>query len=63
MTGSYSIGDPLIDSSAGLRITHIFGVTRDYIPSFYERLSKSKILIVNTRDEYYPKPQCPEIDV
>jgi TPP-dependent 2-oxoacid decarboxylase len=51
MTGSYSIGDYLIHSLAGRGITHIFGVTGDYILSFYDRLSKSKISIVNTCDE------------
>lgn len=51
MTGSYSIGDYLIHSLAGRGITHIFGVPGDYILSFYDRLSKSKISIVNTCDE------------
>jgi TPP-dependent 2-oxoacid decarboxylase len=51
MTGSYSVGDYLIHSLAGRGITHIFGVPGDYILSFYDRLSKSKISIVNTCDE------------
>ena len=51
MTGSYSIGDYLIHSLAGRGITHIFGVPGDYILSFYDRLTKSKISIVNTCDE------------
>jgi TPP-dependent 2-oxoacid decarboxylase len=51
MTGSYSVGDYLIQSLAGRGITHIFGVPGDYILSFYDRLSKSKISIVNTCDE------------
>jgi indolepyruvate decarboxylase len=51
MTGSYSIGDYLIHSLVGRGITHIFGVPGDYILSFYDRLSKSKISIVNTCDE------------
>lgn len=51
MTGSYSIGDYLIHSLAGRGITHIFGVPGDYILSFYDRLAKSKISVVNTCDE------------
>ena len=51
MTGSYSIGDYLIHSLTGRRITHIFGVPGDYILSFYGRLTKSKISVVNTCDE------------
>ena len=51
MTGSYSIGDYLIHSLAGRGITHIFGVPGDYILSFYDRLTKSKISVVNTCDE------------
>jgi TPP-dependent 2-oxoacid decarboxylase len=51
MTGSYIIGDYLIHSLAGRGIKHIFGVPGDYILSFYNRLSKSKISIVNTCDE------------
>lgn len=51
MTGSYSVGDYLIHSLAGRGITHIFGVPGDCILSFYDRLSKSKISIVNTCDE------------
>jgi indolepyruvate decarboxylase len=51
MTGSYSIGDYLIHSLAGRGITHIFGVPGDYILNFYDRLTKSKISVVNTCDE------------
>ncbi|HEU4448164.1 MAG TPA: thiamine pyrophosphate-binding protein, partial [Nitrososphaeraceae archaeon] len=51
MASSYSIGDYLIHSLSGRGITHIFGVTGDYILSFYDRLTKSKISVVNTCDE------------
>jgi TPP-dependent 2-oxoacid decarboxylase len=51
MANSYSIGDYLIHSLHGRGITHIFGVPGDYILSFYDRLTKSKISIVNTCDE------------
>jgi TPP-dependent 2-oxoacid decarboxylase len=51
MANSYSIGDYLIHSLHGRGITHIFGVPGDYILSFYDRLTKSKISVVNTCDE------------
>jgi TPP-dependent 2-oxoacid decarboxylase len=51
MACSYSIGDYLIHSLYGRGITHIFGVPGDYILSFYDRLTKSKISVVNTCDE------------
>ena len=51
MASSYSIGDYLIHSLHGRGITHIFGVPGDYILSFYDRLTKSKISVVNTCDE------------
>jgi indolepyruvate decarboxylase len=35
----------------GRGITHIFGVPGDYILGFYDRLTKSKISVVNTCDE------------
>jgi indolepyruvate decarboxylase len=51
MASSYSIGDYLIHSLHGRGIRHIFGVPGDYILSFYDRLTKSKISVVNTCDE------------
>src|ERR687895_96855 len=51
MASSYSIGDYLIHSLYGRGITHIFGVPGDYILNFYDRLTKSKISVVNTCDE------------
>src|SRR5215203_876236 len=51
MASSYSIGDYLIHSLYGRGITHIFGVPGDYILSFYDRITKSKISVVNTCDE------------
>jgi TPP-dependent 2-oxoacid decarboxylase len=51
MASSYSVGDYLIHCLHGRGITHIFGVPGDYILSFYDRLTKSKISVVNTCDE------------
>ena len=51
MASSYNIGDYLIHSLYGLGVRHIFGVPGDYILSFYDRLTKSKISVVNTCDE------------
>ena len=51
MANSYSIGDYLIHRLYGRGITHVFGVPGDYILSFYDRLTKSKISVVNTCDE------------
>jgi TPP-dependent 2-oxoacid decarboxylase len=51
MASPYTIGDYLIHSLHGRGITHIFGVPGDYILSFYDRLTKSKISVVNTCDE------------
>jgi indolepyruvate decarboxylase len=51
MASSYRIGDYLIHSLYGRGITHVFGVPGDYILSFYDRLTKSKISVVNTCDE------------
>src|SRR5215207_5540361 len=51
MASSYSIGDYLIHSLHGRGITHIFGVPGDYILSFYDRITKSKISVVTTCDE------------
>ncbi len=51
MAGSYTIGDYLIHSVYGLGVRHIFGVPGDYILSFYDRLTKSKMSVVNTCDE------------
>jgi TPP-dependent 2-oxoacid decarboxylase len=51
MASSYNIGDYLIHSLYGRGVRHIFGVPGDYILSFYDRLTKSKISVVNTCDE------------
>ncbi|MFL6346105.1 MAG: thiamine pyrophosphate-binding protein, partial [Nitrososphaeraceae archaeon] len=51
MTNSYSIGDYLIESLYGRGIRYIFGIPGDYILSFYDLLTKSKISVVNTCDE------------
>ena len=51
MASSYSVGDYLIHCLHGQGIRHIFGVPGDYILSFYDRLTKSKISVVNTCDE------------
>ena len=51
MASSYNIGDYLIHSLYGRGVRHIFGVPGDYILNFYDRLTKSKISVVNTCDE------------
>jgi TPP-dependent 2-oxoacid decarboxylase len=51
MASSYSIGDYLIRSLYGSGVRHIFGVPGDYILSFYDRITKSKLAVVNTCDE------------
>jgi len=51
MTNSYNIGDYLIESLYGRGIRYIFGIPGDYILSFYDLLTKSKISVVNTCDE------------
>ncbi len=51
MASSYSIGDFLIRSLYGLGVKHVFGIPGDYVLSFYDTLTKSKISVVNTCDE------------
>ena len=47
----YSIGDYLIRNLYGRGIKHAFGVPGDYILSFYDRLTKSNISVINLCDE------------
>ena len=47
----YSIGDYLIRNLYGRGIKHAFGVPGDYILSFYDRLTKSNISVINMCDE------------
>src|SRR5918911_764962 len=51
MVNFYSIADYLINKLYELGVGHIFGVPGDYILGFYDRLTKSKISVVNTCDE------------
>ena len=51
MPVSYTVGDYLVRSLYGRGVKHVFGVPGDYILSFYERLTKSKISVVNMCDE------------
>lgn len=48
---SYAVGDYLIRNLYGRGIRHVFGVPGDYILGFYDRLTKSKISVVNMCDE------------
>ena len=47
----YSIGDYLIRNLYGRGVKHAFGVPGDYILSFYDRLTKSNISVINMCDE------------
>ena len=46
-----TIGSYLIDQLYAHGVRHIFGIPGDYVLSFYDQLSKSKIKVVNTCDE------------
>lgn len=41
----------MINKLYSLNVRHVFGIPGDYVLGFYDQLSKSKIKIVNTRDE------------
>lgn len=51
MKKSLSIGDYLIQRLYAHGVRHVFGIPGDYVLSFYDLLSKSKLRIVNTCDE------------
>lgn len=47
----YSVSDYLIERIYGEGVRHIFGIPGDYVLSFYNKLSKGPIQVVNTCDE------------
>src|SRR5712671_1684221 len=51
MKNSPSIGEYLIQRLYAHGVRHVFGIPGDYVLSFYELLSKSKIRLINTCDE------------
>jgi TPP-dependent 2-oxoacid decarboxylase len=51
VAGYSSVGDYLIRSLYGRGIKHAFGVPGDYVLSFYDRLTKSNISVINMCDE------------
>jgi indolepyruvate decarboxylase len=51
MKTSPSIGEYLIQRLYGYGVRHVFGIPGDYVLSFYDQLSKSKLRIINTCDE------------
>src|SRR5215470_11255986 len=51
MKTSPSIGEYLIQRLQAYGVRHVFGIPGDYVLGFYDRLSKSKLRIINTCDE------------
>ncbi len=51
MKTSLSIGEYLIQRLYAHGVRHVFGIPGDYVLSFYDLLSKSKLQIINTCDE------------
>jgi TPP-dependent 2-oxoacid decarboxylase len=51
MKNSTQIGDYLIQRLYAHGVRHIFGIPGDYVLGFYERLSHSKLRLINTCDE------------
>src|SRR5512147_3082412 len=51
MKTSPSIGEYLISRLHAHGVRHVFGIPGDYVLGFYDRLSKSKLRVVNTCDE------------
>ncbi len=51
MKKSPSIGEYLIQRLYAHGVRHVFGIPGDYVLSFYDLLSKSKLRIINTCDE------------
>src|SRR5881227_158895 len=51
MKDSPSIGEYLIQRLYAHRVRHVFGIPGDYVLSFYDQLSKSKLRTINTCDE------------
>src|SRR5512142_1423296 len=51
MKNALSIGEYLIQQLYAHGVRHVFGIPGDYVLSFYDLLSRSKLRIVNTCDE------------
>src|SRR6266481_5010009 len=51
MKNSTQIGDYLIQRLYAHGVRHVFGIPGDYVLGFYERLSRSKLRLINTCDE------------
>src|SRR5215204_4844972 len=51
MKTSLSIGEYLIQRLYAHGVRHVFGIPGDYVLSFYDLLSKSKLRVINTCDE------------
>ncbi len=51
MKNSTQIGDYLIQRLYAHGVRHVFGIPGDYVLGFYERLSHSKLRLINTCDE------------
>jgi TPP-dependent 2-oxoacid decarboxylase len=51
MKPSPSIGDYLIDQLYARGVRHVFGIPGDYVLGYYDKLSKSKLRVINTCDE------------
>lgn len=51
MKNSTQIGDYLIQRLYAQGVRHVFGIPGDYVLGFYERLSHSKLRLINTCDE------------
>ncbi len=53
MKNSIQIGDYLIQQIYAHGVRHVFGIPGDYVLGFYERLSRSKLRLINTCAEKY----------
>jgi TPP-dependent 2-oxoacid decarboxylase len=51
MKPALTVGDYLIERLYAHGVRHVFGIPGDYVLSFYERLSKSKLRLICTCDE------------
>ena len=51
MTAKYSVSDYLIERIYEKGVRHIFGIPGDYVLSFYSKLSKGPLQVINTCDE------------
>ena len=51
MDGATSIGDYLVERLYALGLRHVFGVPGDFALTFYDRLQRGPLQVVNTCDE------------